>query len=120
MFRNREEVLNVEMDTNYAEFRRIVRKEFAERLKFFRKSRGFTQREIAALLRVDRSAYACYEIGKSQPDMSGLLILADFYSVTLDELLGRHEKRIQEYKDKAYGRVSRTPEKALRRQKAAE
>ena len=102
MFRNREEVLNVEMDTNYAEFRRIVRKEFAERLKFFRKSRGFTQREIAALLRVDRSAYACYEIGKSQPD------------------LGRHEKRIQEYKDKAYGRVSRTPEKALRRQKAAE
>ncbi len=107
------------MDQDYAEFRRVVRKEFAERLKLLRKSRGFTQREIAALLQVDRSAYACYEIGKSQPDLSGLLVLADFYGVTLDELLGRQEERILEYKDRAYGRVPRTPEKPLRKQKAA-
>ena len=61
------------MKESYVEFRRIVRKEFAERLKLLRKSKGFTQREIAALLQVDRSAYACYEIGKSQQTISASL-----------------------------------------------
>ena len=77
------------MSKEYKYFRRVVRKEFSERLKQFRKTRGYTQRQIAEILEVDRSAYACYEIGKSQPDLSGLLILADFYGVSLDYLAGR-------------------------------
>ena len=108
------------MKESYVEFRRIVRKEFAERLKLLRKSKGFTQREIAALLQVDRSAYACYEIGKSQPDLSGLIVLADFYGVSLDELLGRRDNRILEYKDKAYGKVSHTPERIRKKEKEIE
>lgn len=84
------------MDQQYKDFRSVVRKEFSARLKRLRMAKGCTQKRLAAMLRVDRSAYACYEIGKSQPDLSGLLVLANFYGISLDELLGKDEPVIAE------------------------
>ena len=48
-----------------------------------------TQNEIAELLNISRSAYALYEAGKRQLNYDSLVILADFYHVSLDYLFDR-------------------------------
>lgn len=60
---------------------------FSTNLRFLRKVNGFTQKELAVLLHIDRSTYAYYEIGKTKPSFHAAAWLARFYQVTLDELL---------------------------------
>ena len=60
---------------------------FYTNLRFLRKVNGFTQKELAVLLHIDRSTYAYYEIGKTKPSFHAAAWLARFYQVTLDELL---------------------------------
>lgn len=58
-------------------------------LKALREAKGMTQQDVANLLRVSRSTYAKWEIGKREPDNSILLDVADLFQVTTDYLLGR-------------------------------
>ncbi|WP_294553385.1 helix-turn-helix transcriptional regulator [uncultured Pseudoflavonifractor sp.] len=60
-----------------------------QRLRVLRQSHGKTQSEIAGLLNISRSAYALYEAGKRQLSYDSLVILADYYQVSLDYLFGR-------------------------------
>ena len=59
------------------------------RLKELRLERGLSQADIATMLGLDRSSYTYYELGKSQPTLHTLIVLADYYNVTMDYLLGR-------------------------------
>ena len=59
-------------------------------LKKFRQEKNMTQKEIANFLNLQVQTYQNYELGKRQPDIQTLIKLADFYKVTLDELVG-HE-----------------------------
>lgn len=61
---------------------------FAEKLKKARLETGFTQREVAAETKIKQSTIASYEIGRTQPDIETLGILADFYGVSTDWLIG--------------------------------
>ena len=61
------------------------------RLKEFREKRGLTQSEIAEKLGITYQAYAHYEKGRRQPDPEQLKVLADFYKVSIDELVGREQ-----------------------------
>lgn len=61
---------------------------FANKLKKARNDTGFTQREVAAELKISKSTIASYETGRTQPDIEMLGILADFYNVSVDWLLG--------------------------------
>jgi len=61
---------------------------FPSKLARARKNSGFTQREIEAELKIRQSTLACYETGRNQPDLETLGILADFYGVSVDWLLG--------------------------------
>ena len=61
----------------------------SQRLRVLRQSRQKTQSEIAGLLNISRSAYALYEAGKRQLGYDSLVILADFYHVSLDYLFNR-------------------------------
>ena len=63
-----------------------------KRLRDLRNSRGYTQRELAELLSIANSTLAMYEIDKREPDNKTLGILADFFNVTTDYLLGREQK----------------------------
>lgn len=58
-------------------------------LKYFRKKTNKTQQEIADLLNITQTAYGNYELGKRQIPLSYLPILADYYGVTVDDLIGR-------------------------------
>lgn len=54
-----------------------------------RRQRGITQEELAAALGVTAAAVSKWENNYTLPDVLMLGALADFFSVTTDELLGR-------------------------------
>lgn len=61
---------------------------FASKLRKARENTGFTQREVAKELKISKSTIASYETGRTQPDIEMLGLIADFYNVSLDWLLG--------------------------------
>ncbi|GLY12678.1 helix-turn-helix domain-containing protein [Pseudobacillus badius] len=65
--------------------------EYGERLKKLRNEKGISQQEFADRLKINRSTYARYELGKTQPDFETLQKIADYYSVTIDFILGRSD-----------------------------
>lgn len=64
-------------------------KAMPEILKELRISKNLTQSDMAQLLGLTTNAYQSYERGTSEPRCKSLCILADFYGVTTDYLLGR-------------------------------
>lgn len=62
-----------------------------KRLKELRKSYGLTQEKLADALNISRVNYTRYETDKARPDYETLILLADFFDVTTDYLLGRKE-----------------------------
>ena len=61
---------------------------FASKLKQARKETGYTQEQTAMLTGINRSALAKYETGMLEPSIETLGIMADFYEVSADWLLG--------------------------------
>lgn len=60
-----------------------------ERLKEMREYEGLTQQEVAKVLKVARSTYAGWEIGKDVIPLKKLNDLANFYHTSLDFLIGK-------------------------------
>lgn len=52
-----------------------------------------TQAELAELLNQSLRAYQYYESGHHVPEFPNLVLLADFYDVSMDYLIGRSETR---------------------------
>ena len=61
---------------------------FAERLKELRIEKGITQAELAKELQVSQRSISSWETGFRQPDFETLEILAKYFNVTTDYLLG--------------------------------
>ena len=61
----------------------------AERLRIWRKKRGYTQQQMADFLQVHRTSYTKYELGTIDPPLEILCRMADILDCTTDELLGR-------------------------------
>lgn len=59
------------------------------KLKEIRQSKGLTQREAAIGLNLSPTVYNRYENGLREPSNALLLVIADYFGVTVDELLGR-------------------------------
>ncbi len=60
---------------------------FNQKLQTLRKQKGITQQELADALFVSRTAISKWESGKGYPSIDSLKLLAEFFSVTVDELL---------------------------------
>ena len=58
-------------------------------MKKIRESLQLTQVKVANDLKLSRQVYNFYENGKRNPDMQTLIIIADYYGVSIDYLLGR-------------------------------
>ena len=67
-----------------------------ETLKTLRKARDLTQEQLAECLGVSSQAVSKWETGTSYPDISMLPVLANFYEVTTDELLGVDVSKTQD------------------------
>lgn len=65
------------------------------RLKELRKSRRLGQKEVADALSCSVTVYSRYETGTREPPIEALIRLADFYGVTLDELVGHTPVKIE-------------------------
>jgi len=58
------------------------------RISELRREKGLTQQQLANVLKIDRSNYSKYELGKLEPNNEMLVILAKYFGVTTDYLLG--------------------------------
>lgn len=54
-----------------------------------RKAKNLLQKDVADALAITFQTYSSYETGNSKPTPEMLCKLADFFSVTIDEILGR-------------------------------
>lgn len=58
-----------------------------ERLKVLRKKAGYTQADVAAMLGIDRSTYAKYETGQSEPNFEMVQKLSALFHVSIEFLI---------------------------------
>ena len=61
---------------------------FSERLKELRTERDMSQMDLALATRISQSAIAKWELGKTEPTASALIILSEFFGESTDFLLG--------------------------------
>lgn len=61
--------------------------EFNEKLLELRKRKGLTQEQLAESLYVSRTAVSKWESGRGYPNIDSLKRVAEFFSVTVDDLL---------------------------------
>ena len=66
--------------------------ETANRLLQYRKKMNLSQEELAARIGVSRQAVSKWERAEASPDTDNLILLADIYVVSLDELLKGEKK----------------------------
>ena len=66
---------------------------FSNRLIALRKERGVSQENIGKLINKKRSTISGYETEGKEPDIDTLCILADFFGVSTDYLIGKSDKR---------------------------
>ncbi|HEX3037380.1 MAG TPA: helix-turn-helix domain-containing protein [Oscillospiraceae bacterium] len=64
----------------------------SKKLRDLREKCGYTQQQIANTLNIDRSTYSYYETGKTSPDIPSLIVLANVFSVSIEELLGQDQQ----------------------------
>ena len=62
--------------------------EFKERLKELRLERGLTQTELANKTKISQAGIAKWETGDRTPNLEYLIVLAKFFGVSADYLLG--------------------------------
>lgn len=61
---------------------------FAQNLKYLRISAGIGQVRLASEIGVSKGIISLWENGKREPTMSYLIVLAKYFNVTIDELVG--------------------------------
>lgn len=70
----------------------MYQESFASKLKRARINTGFTQREVEKETGIKQPTLASYETGRTQPDIESIGILADFYGISCDWLIGTKGK----------------------------
>lgn len=57
------------------------------KLKELRKHKGWTQKAVSDMLGIDRTTYAKYESGASEPNFEMLLKLSKLFNISVDNLI---------------------------------
>lgn len=66
------------------------------RLKQLREERKLSQKDVANKLNIPPTTYSGYENNKREPNSEMLINLADFFNCSIDYLIGRSNKRIND------------------------
>ncbi len=64
---------------------------YTDRIRSLREDRDLYQKDIAALLRVGQKTYSDYELGKTRIPVDSIILLAEFYNVSMDYICGVSE-----------------------------
>lgn len=78
--------------------------DFALRLRELREEKKLTQEAIASLLNLTKANISKYELGKLQPNIETLKFLSNYFSVSIDYLLG-----ITNIKEMGFNEFSKIP-----------
>ena len=62
-----------------------------ERLKELRKENSLTQKQIAKIINKSETGYASWEQGLSEPGINDLILLSNYYQVSIDYLVGKED-----------------------------
>ena len=81
-------------------------KEFGETLRTFRRQSELTQKQVAEALHIDRSTYAYYERGTTEPSLNTVVKLAEIFSVPVTELLSKEKGVYAKVSDSRRGVVA--------------
>ena len=76
-----------------------------EHLKQLRESKNLTQKELSNMLNVDRTTYAKWENGNSNPSFEFLLKIAKIFNVSTDYLLGNNQVSKKQTKNPAVVKI---------------
>ena len=71
----------------------------AEKLTELRAQKGVTQDDVAQALSISNKTVSKWENGASMPDLIMLVMLAEYYDVTTDALLGLSEPKKKNYRE---------------------
>lgn len=63
-----------------------------ENIRNLREDNDKTQKEVAAHLNIKQTTYSKYELGKINVPIDVFIKLADYYTVSIDYLVGRGKK----------------------------
>ncbi|WP_426742690.1 helix-turn-helix domain-containing protein [Mediterraneibacter faecis] len=63
-----------------------------ENIRNLREDNDKTQKEVAAYLYIKQTTYSKYELGKINVPIDVFIKLADYYTVSIDYLVGRGKK----------------------------
>lgn len=61
---------------------------YNERIREIREDNSLTQQKVADLLNIGQRTYSDYESGKTRIPVDNLIILAQFYNVSMDYITG--------------------------------
>ena len=68
-----------------------MRYNYGDSLKYQREINGYSQSELAKKTQLNQQAISLWENNKRNPSIEYCVKLADFYGITLDELIGRDQ-----------------------------
>lgn len=65
---------------------------YGKEIKLIRKSFNYTQGEVAKATGIPQNTISWIELDKGLPNIQQCVLLADFYGISLDDLIGREVK----------------------------
>lgn len=71
---------------------------YGEAMKYQREVNGYSQSKLARETGLKQQMISWWEAGKGLPNIDFCVQLADFYGITLDELVGRDVNSIKNWK----------------------
>lgn len=71
-----------------------------EKMKLIRNYNGYSQRQIAEILKIERSTYASYETGRNRPDIFAVQRFAKIFNVSVDYILSLDDINIYRLRDR--------------------
>ena len=80
---------------------------YGDALKQQREQNGFTQNALAKATGLKQQLISWWEAGKGLPNIDFCVQLADFYGITLDELIGRNTKNDETVYEFSYTRTNK-------------
>lgn len=58
-----------------------------EKLQMLRKAKGYSQEQLADEIGIARQTISKWENGQAVPELNGLILLSELYSITIDRIV---------------------------------
>jgi len=90
-----------------------------ENIKKYRQQKGMTQSQLASVFNVSEQAVSRWENGNTYPDISLIPAIADYFGITIDELMGMESYKDERETEKIIEKVKENERKGLIKENVA-